>query len=59
MDYQDLKKAVESKGYVFFDDKDFNLNIVFERTSDDFTDMFTDKCRIAYKENGIEKVLEI
>lgn len=58
MDYQFLKKAIENKGYIFFDKGDYNLNIIFNRTNETFTDFFTDKCYVAYKENSVEKVLE-
>jgi hypothetical protein len=57
LNYQQIKKLVTDKGYVFFDEKDYNLNIVFIRTSDVFTDLFTDTGYVVYKENDVEKVL--
>lgn len=58
MTYQELKTAIQKKKYKFFDFGDWNINIIFVRTNDQFTDFFTDKSYIAYRENGIEKVLE-
>lgn len=57
LNYQQLKKVVTDKGYVFFDEGDFNLNIIFNRTNEIFTDFFTDIGYVAYKEGGVEKVL--
>lgn len=57
--YDKLKTFVEKKGYVFFDTGDFNLNIIFNRTSNVFTDHFTDIMYVAYRENGEKKTLSI
>lgn len=54
--YSDLKLAMKRKGYVFFEQGDYNLNIIFERTSDTFTNKFDDWMYIAYKINGRETV---
>jgi len=59
MNYQILKKVVENKGYVFFDEGDYDLNFIWVRTSDVFTNMFTDLLHIAYKKNGIEQVVTL
>lgn len=57
--YDKLKECVERKGYVFFNQGNYNLNIIFNRTSDVFTDHFTDILYIAYMVNGEKKVLSI
>jgi hypothetical protein len=49
--YQNLKNIVEKKGYEFFDNGAYNLNCVWERTDDIFTNMFSDLLHIAYKDN--------
>ena len=56
MTYSELKTLVESKGYEFFDKGNYNLNIVYIRTNQDFTDRYTDVLHIAYKEGGVEKI---
>jgi len=35
------------------------INIIFERTSDIFTDLFSDNCFVAYKKDGVKNVLEL
>jgi hypothetical protein len=57
--YDKLKICVEKKGYTFFDTGDYNINIIFNRTSNIFTDHFTDMMYIAYKVNGEKKTLSI
>lgn len=57
--YDKIKQSVLTKGYKFFDTGNYNLNIVFERTSDVFTDFFTDKCHIAYREKNLPYVLSV
>ena len=59
MEYQKLKEALEKKGYVFFDKGDFNLNFIWVRNDLHATNHFTDDLFVAYKENGIEKVLAV
>jgi hypothetical protein len=59
MEYQKLKQALETKGYVFFDKGNFNLNFIWVRNDLHASNHFTDDLFIAYKENGIEKVLAV
>ena len=59
MEYQFLKKAIENKGYVFFDNGSFNLNFIWVRNDLHATNHFTDDLHIAYKANGIEYVLSV
>jgi hypothetical protein len=61
MTYQELKKAIELKGYKWFDgNKPFNLNIIGVRTSYEVTDTFKDKLYIAYKDSKmVEQVMEL
>src|ERR1035437_9864944 len=60
MTYQELKGAIEKKGYIFFADGNYNLNFVWERTSNIFTNMFTDFLHIAYRDNsGAEQLVSL
>jgi hypothetical protein len=59
MEYQTLKKVVESKGYAFFDKGDFNFNFIWVRNDLHATNHFTDDLYVAYKEDGVEKVLAV
>jgi len=59
MEYSKLKAVVESKGFTFFNLGNYNLNLIFERTSDIFTDFFTDNLYVAYKVNGVKTVLQV
>jgi hypothetical protein len=54
--YNDIKKAVEKKGYKFFTNDNFDVNLIFERTSNKFTDKFDDILYICYVEKGLGKV---
>ena len=55
---EQIEKAVKSKGYVWFEDKNnkgFDVNIVVIRnsdTGDEVTNKFDDKITISYKEDG-------
>ena len=55
---EQIEKAVKSKGYVWFEDKNnkgFDVNIVGIRnsnTGDEVTNKFDDKITISYKEDG-------
>ena len=57
--YQDLKALVKSKGFLFFEKDDYNLNFVWQRTSDIITNYFTDFLHVAYGINGVEQLLTI
>lgn len=59
MDYQQLKQLVESKGYVFFDKGNYNLNFIWIRHDMVADNHFTDVLYIAYKDNGLERVLQV
>lgn len=51
-----IEKAVKSKGYKWFDEKDMLLNIVGVRNSSvgqKVTNAFDDKLTLSYKENGV------
>ena len=58
---EQIKKAVEAKGYVWFDDEDnkgFDVNIVGVRNSSvgsTVTNVFDDYMTLSYKENGVWK----
>jgi len=55
---EQIEKAVKSKGYVWFEDKDnkgYDVNIVGIRndsTGNNVTNVFDDYLTISYKENG-------
>lgn len=57
MTYQDVKKAVTDRGYRWFE-KELSLNLVWERTSEQITDRFTDFLHVCWMENG-EQILTI
>jgi hypothetical protein len=59
MDYQKLKKALESKKYIFFTEGDYNLNFIWVRNDYHATNHFTDDLYVAYKEDGVEKILAV
>ena len=47
-----IEKAVKKKGFVWFDKKDYNLNIVGIRnssTGDEITNKFDDQITLSYK----------
>jgi hypothetical protein len=51
-----VEKAVKSKGYLWFENGDFNLNIVGIRNSQPgalVTNIFDDLITLSYKENGV------
>lgn len=55
MNINDIKQQVTSKGYVWFENGDFNLNIVSFRntkTGHKVTNQFDDTLTVSYKENG-------
>lgn len=56
--YQQIKNAVTRKGYKWFTGE-LNLNVVWERTDDNITNLFTDWLHIAYQEGGVDKVISI
>ena len=59
MTYQEIKKTVEDKGFVFFDKGDYNLNFMWYRNDLIADNHFSDDLYVAYKANGIEQVLNV
>jgi len=56
-----IKRVIESKGYKYFENGDFNLNIIGIRnsaTADQVTNKFDDTITLSYKDNGEWKYLE-
>lgn len=53
--YEEIKKAVIAKGYIWFEGE-LNPNLIFERTSDKYTNAFTDWMYICYQEKGKNKI---
>lgn len=58
-EYNRIKEAVLRKEYIFFEEGNYNLNIIWERTKDHITNEFDDYCHILYLLNGEEKYLRI
>lgn len=48
--YDKVKQIFDKKGYLFYDNGTFNLNIGFVRESDEFTNELTDTMFIAYRD---------
>lgn len=46
------KKIFDKKGYDFYEDGDYNLNIIGVRSWNDFTNEFDDAINLIYKEDG-------
>ena len=59
MNYQELKQLVESKGFIFFDNGNYNLNFIWVRNDMIADNHFSDDLFIAYKADGLEQVLNI
>jgi hypothetical protein len=55
--YQNLKQLIEGLGNIFYDEGSYNLNLIFVRTSNIFTNMFSDILYVAYKVDEVENVL--
>lgn len=55
--YDVVKASYDAKGYRFFDDGAYNINIGFIRESDEFTNGLTDTGFIAYRDEKGEKRL--
>ena len=49
-DFEEVRAAVLAKGYKFFEN-DLSINMIWERTSDVFTNQFTDHLNILYFQN--------
>jgi len=56
--YDDIKNRVLALNYEFFEGE-LNLNMIWERTSNIFTNKFSDFLHIAYQQNGQNLVLTI
>ncbi len=48
-----LKSVCQKKGYAFFENGDYNLNIIAIRENDLFENTFSDTFHLAYKVNGV------
>jgi len=56
--YEEVKKAVLAKGYKFYVGH-LNINLIFERTSNVYTNEFTDLLHIVYQENKENKIISL
>ena len=59
LEYSLLKNTIESKGYVFFDDRAYNINIFGIRSSDLIVNEFNDYMGIAYRDDFNNPVLQL
>lgn len=50
---ENLKKICQKKGYAFFENGDYNLNIIAVRENDNFENEFSDTLYVAYKVKGV------
>jgi len=55
--YDRLRQAISDKGYRFFDQGDYNLNLIGIRRRDGKPDHFNDKLAVAFRSNGQPNVL--
>jgi hypothetical protein len=56
--YNDLKGRVLEKGFTFFEGGDYDLNIIFDRLGNKYTNYLTDLGYIAYTVGAEKKVLK-
>ena len=57
--YQEIKNTMIKKGYSFYEDGDYNLNLIAIRKDNLITNHFTDEFYILYKLNGKECLLYV
>ena len=57
--FDKIRTAVINKGYLFFDNGDYNLNCIWERTSDTITNYFTDFFHLLYYINKVPQIITI
>jgi len=57
LEYQALKRANNALGYPFYDDGDYDLNIVGIRTDDNRSGLFNDWICLAFRQNDHEQLL--
>lgn len=55
----ELRTICKEKGYAFFENGDYNLNIIAVRNDDLFDNRFTDTLYVAYKVKGVWQLLVI
>lgn len=52
MTYEQLQQHCQQKGYAFFDEGDYNLNLIGVRSHDTHANTFNDRFYCAYRVNG-------
>lgn len=57
LDYKNLRRTLRELDYPFFDDGDYNLNIIGIRTEDSRANLFNDWICLAFRQNGHEQLL--
>jgi hypothetical protein len=55
--YQELKSVMLAKGYRFYDEGDYNLNLIGIRNADLHANSFNDLFIVAFKVKGVEQVM--
>ena len=58
VNYGKLKQSVEAKGYKFYDQGLYNLNIIWVRMDDNVTNKMTDRLFIAYRNDKMQEVVD-
>jgi hypothetical protein len=54
--FEQVREVMLAKNYKFFEQGDYNLNLIAVREDDVFDNKFSDSLHIAYKENGVWKM---
>lgn len=57
MTIEQLRASILARNYAFFEQGDYNLNIVAIRENDVFENTFSDTLHLAYKEGGVWKLI--
>ena len=57
--YKTLEQSIIKNGYKFFNKGEYNLNFIWVRNDLIADNHFTDDLYIAYREKGVEKVLNV
>lgn len=57
--FDSIRGKVIEKGFMFFDNGDYNLNFIWERTNDEITNQFTDYLHVLYYLNQMPQIISI
>ena len=53
---ESIRSVMQSKGYAFFEDGDYNVNIIGIRKNEEVSNLFDDVVVLVYKVDGVETV---